>query len=402
MQKNLILAICSFIFLLLGLVTAAIGPILPELAQNAGVSLSSIGLVFTAIFLGALVAQLVAGPLGDKIGQRMVILGGLLLLATGLLGIIFSRSLPVMLAFAFISGVGHGGVDLGENVFIALVFNGKSVSALNILNLFFGLGAFAGPALVSFSLQEWNNGLMVLWLSLALIVLSVGLVLAMKVKDGQGRPAPAPAGKSAAASRRSVYRSPILWALGLLILVYVGTENGMGGWTTTYMQRTAGMNIEAAALVAAWFWLAITAGRMVSAGLGLRLSSINILFISLAGAVAGSALMAASTGVESLSIAGVLLIGFSFGAIYPTVMATVTNQFQEEPGKAVSVVAAMGSIGGSLLPWAQGVALENLSVTATAWFAVGGSVVMLALILVIRARLNSARRVSAQPAAAEE
>ena len=30
----------------------------------------------------------------------------------------------------------------------------------------------------------------------------------------------------------SLLRSPLLWVLGALILLYVGTENGVGGWTT--------------------------------------------------------------------------------------------------------------------------------------------------------------------------
>jgi fucose permease len=376
--KNQILILSSFIFLLLGLATSVIGPILPQLAGNAGVELAQVGAVFTAIFLGALASQLVAGPLGDRIGQPKIILAGLVLISVGMLGVSLSRSLPLMLGLAFLAGLGHGGIDLGGNVLIGTVFNGRSVSALNILNLFFGIGAFSGPALASVAFRLWNTGLPVLWLCAGLLTLAAVVFVWLRPPSGTAHSRQAASQDSSA--RTPVYRSPLLWILGLLILVYVGTENGIGGWATTYMQRSVGMPLETAALVAASFWLALTAGRMASAGAGLKLGAWQILSASLIGAAVGGILMVFSFGNPGLSIFSVAVIGFSFGAIYPTVMAITTAQFQDQPGKAVSVVAAMGSIGGALLPWAQGAAMASIGVPAFAWFSAGGAVIMLGLI----------------------
>jgi MFS family permease len=64
-------------FLALGVAISAIGPALPELAARADSSLESLGGVFSALFLGALVAQLAAGPLSDRLDQRLVLLGGI-------------------------------------------------------------------------------------------------------------------------------------------------------------------------------------------------------------------------------------------------------------------------------------------------------------------------------------
>jgi fucose permease len=376
-SNKFILIFSSILFFLLGLATAAIGPLLPQLADNAQASLEAIGAVFLGIYLGGLAAQLITGPVGDRLGHHRVIFTALLLMAAGLVGISASRSLPLTILFAALAGLGHGGVTLSGNVFVAVSAGRKSVSALNLVNLFFGLGAFFGPTFVSFSYIRWQNGVPVLWAAAAL---SVPLAVVLLQKNFAKRHEPS---QEAGGGSGQVYRSPLLWGLGLLILVYVGTEIGMGGWTTTYMERTTGMSLERAALVTAGFWLALTAGRLVSAGLGMRISSWNLLLLTLCGGVLGGSLLVLSTGMLALTIAAVLLLGFSFGAVYPTVMAILTTHFSEQPGKAAGAAAAMGSIGGALMPWLQGITLERISDKGGAWFTFSGTLIMLTLLFVL-------------------
>ena len=61
-------------FFALGVITAALGPALPELAARSNSSLAAVGVVITALFLGALGAQAIAGPLNDRLGQRPVLI----------------------------------------------------------------------------------------------------------------------------------------------------------------------------------------------------------------------------------------------------------------------------------------------------------------------------------------
>jgi FHS family Na+ dependent glucose MFS transporter 1 len=199
-----------------------------------------------------------------------------------------------------------------------------------------------------------------------------------------------------AGPRTNVYRSSLLWIFSLFLLLYVGLENGVGGWTTVYMQRTTALPVETAALVTSGFWLALTAGRLVAAGTGIRLRPQQVLALSLSGAAAGGAILAAGRGSVTASVAGVALIGFSFGAIYPTTIAMVTAAFQSAPGRAASVAAAAGSIGGMLLPPLQGLALEQIQPAASAWFTAGGNLLMLAVFGIILAQIRHRRTASAR------
>jgi fucose permease len=349
-------------FIALGMMTAALGPALPDLAANAGSSLAAVGAVITALFAGSLIALLIAGPLNDRIGQRPVLLAGVALLALGTFGIAFSGWLPLTLLCAVVAGLGHGAIDISTNVLVAEVFTTRSAAALNLLNVFFGLGAVAGPALASLALWAWGSALPALWVSAGLLLLLAPLIpLLADVPRAALHPAPV----MLRARQASPLRSPLLWAIGVLVLIYVGVENGVSGWTTVDLTRTTPLDQATAALITSGFWLALTGGRLAGAIIGARIAPNALLLLMLSGALAGGALLAASTGSASLTIAGVLLLGFCLGPVFPTALAITTASFRQVPATAASIVIALGSLGGTMLPWLQGVLLEQASPAAS-------------------------------------
>jgi fucose permease len=389
-SKRLVLILVCLVFFALGLMAASIGPALPDLAVNATVSLAFIGSLFTGIFLGALIAQIASGPVMDRLGQQRVLLTGVALMSLGTFLLTFSRTLPLTLALSFLAGLGHGAVDLAGNVWIARLFKERSVSALNVVNFFFGLGAVAGPAASSFSLRLWSSAIPALWLAAGILLFLIPLLTRAR---NPGPTIESEAG-DAAPVQRSIYASPLLWALGFIVLVYVGIETGMGGWTTAYMQLAAQLPAETATLVTAGFWLALTAGRMISAALGLRVGSRELLAAGLLGSFFGGLLLLAGQGNALLSVAAVLWIGFCFGPVYPTLMSIITLMFQESPGKAAGVAASLGSVGGMLLPWLQGILLERSGPPASAALSTGGALVMVAVATLLFARLRSPKRIA--------
>jgi fucose permease len=104
-----------------------------------------------------------------------------------------------------------------------------------------------------------------------------------------------------------------------------------------------------------------------------------MLLAALAGALVGGVLLAASTGGMQLTIAAVLLLGFCFGPIFPTALALATAAFPRTPGMAASVVVAMGSVGGMMLPWFQGALLEHTGPAASVLLVAAGTLAMLGL-----------------------
>lgn len=353
-RKILVLGLACASFLALGILTAAMGPALPDLAGNTNISLVAAGGMFTALFLGSLAAQTLAGPGLDRLGPRPILLVGFVLLSAGTFGLSLLPWLGLALAGAVIAGLGHGAIDVTSNVMAAELFPERRAMALNLLNVFFGIGAFLGPALAGLTLRAWGTALPSLWLG-------AGLLLALLPWMARWTPAARakPGAGSSQAGRRGLLASPLLWALGLMILVYVGIENGTGGWTPVYLARTTPLSAASAALVTSGFWLAITAGRGVATLLGARLPARKLLWGSLGLTLAGSLLLAAGCGSPAWSAAGVVVLGLGFGPLFPTTLALVTAAFPGAAGAAAGVVVALGSLGGMLLPWVQGLLLEQ-------------------------------------------
>src|SRR5438132_13835107 len=84
-RKHGILVTSCSVFFGVGVLAATLGPALPELAKGTGSSLAEVGAVFSALFLGGLISQVVSGLLIERLGFRPLLLVGLMLAALGTL-----------------------------------------------------------------------------------------------------------------------------------------------------------------------------------------------------------------------------------------------------------------------------------------------------------------------------
>jgi FHS family glucose/mannose:H+ symporter-like MFS transporter len=371
------MAAACLCFVCHGAISAALGPALPELAAHSGSSLAAIGSVVTALYLGSILALLASGPAIDRLGQYPIFMAGAALLGLGTIGLTIGAALPALLLAAFLGGLGHGAMDLSCNLLIAEVFPQRRAAAVSLLNVFFGIGAVAGPLTASITLKVWNTAFPALWLGGGLMLLQLLIIPRMAVAPGATLPGAHAANEIR--GLRALLWSPILWTLGALTLTYVGLESGMSSWTTTYLARTTASGASAGALASAGFWLAMAGGRVAAAMAGARFSPKAMLFVTLAGALGGSALLFASTGNGPLTVTAVLLTGFFYGPVFAIIFAVTNATFRGLAGTAGSLVIAMGSIGAALLPWLQGLLLVNAGPSASVLLIAVGAIVMLVL-----------------------
>lgn len=373
----------------LGFITASLGPTLQVFAENTGSSLAAVGALLSCLLLGGLVTQLLGGPLNDRYGQRPVMLSSLCVMALGCAGMALSRNLWVLLACATLAGMGRGGISISAHLLVARVFAERSASALNMMNVFFGLGAITAPIGVSYALRYTGNGLLVLWCGIAMLLCLTPL---MRLLEG---PLPGVLRRGEPGAKiASPLRDPLLWICSVMLLFYVGGETGVGGWITTYLELSLALDTASAAFQAGSFWVAITVGRLLGAMLGTRLGAPRLLLICIIGTIVGALLIVLNVGQQTMSLVGVVVLGMSFGPIYPTVMAILTSLFPHAPGTAVSISSATGSLGGTFFPWMQGTLIEGFSPTAGMMQVL--AITCMLLLLEIARRLVLRRRAVAQ------
>jgi fucose permease len=383
---------CAILFCI-GLLGSSVGPVLPDISRNTHTDLVPLGSIFTVLFFGALVTQTVTGPATDRFGHKLILAMGLILIVFGVATITASNSLPLVLGGAAVTGLGQGMIILSTNLFVAQVFAARSVAALNLTNVFYGIGAITGPALAGLFLGIFKTALPILWVAVGLFVLLIPLVLVLPARHS--RAGSTLSGENSADGPVPVFSSPVLWLFGILLLIYVGTEVGTGGWMVTHITHSTTLTAEVAALITSGYYLALTAGRLVASFVGALLSGQRLLFVSICLALLGAALLALGTGNVALTVAGALIFGFSLGPIYPTAVAIVASLFPSSSGKAAGAVMTMGSTGGLVLPWLLGVLI--LQVGSRLGMTVIAGCALTMLLLCIGVSTLSSRKATRMP-----
>jgi len=338
-------------FLTLGLIGSTIGPSLPTLARQMDVGLDAAGGLVSSLSVGYLIAGLTAGPIVDALGRRPVYLASLGIQTFSLLSILFAPSLAMgMLAF-FLLGLGQGGIDIAVHVIIGDAAGQKRGAALNRVHIFFGLGGLVGPIVTGYGLKMLGNS----WPSFASFSLLTLLILCGVILTPL--PTRRQASQSAATNTKSVLARGTFWILALFFVLCVGVEVGIGTWIFAFLSKGLDAQITLASWSASGFYLAITAGRLAGSKFaGRQARDVKLVLIGLGGALGGLLLLWTGGMFSSvwLFIAGVLVVGFCFGPVYPTAMGLTQQRFPSAAGTAIGLITAGASLGAVSIPWLLG------------------------------------------------
>src|ERR1700728_3754326 len=195
------------------MIAAMLGTILPELSERFQLSPSQNGTIASAQALGLILASLGVGPLLDNEGQKLGMVLGLAFISVALFALPRSAGFRSILLILFLLGVGGGIVVTGANALVSDVSEAHRATALNMVNLFFGLGGLVTPFIAA-NLFARN------WIRLCYTVATL-TVLTLAVQAAAKMPAPSGAGGFVLAAAAPVLGRPLLFLLGLFLFLYV-------------------------------------------------------------------------------------------------------------------------------------------------------------------------------------
>lgn len=106
--RNTVLVLCTLAFFATMVARLVISPVVPNITDSFGVSNSAVGLALTGMWMAYATAQFPSGVLGDRYGERTIILTavGLTAVASGFLAL--SPTFAVFLAFTIFLGAVAG------------------------------------------------------------------------------------------------------------------------------------------------------------------------------------------------------------------------------------------------------------------------------------------------------
>ncbi len=342
-------AVC---FVSLGLAMASLGPMLPSLAEHAGVSLAQVSFVFTANSLGYLVGSAGGGRLYDRFkGHHLMILALVLMVVSGVLTPLV-QSFFLMLVVLFVLGLGMGLVDVGGNVNLLWVFQSRVGPYMNALHFSFGVGALISPILVTKTLAASGGALTWPFWALSALFLPglVGLLLLPSQEN--------PEAQSSAEGKDK----PDIWLIALimaLFFLYVGIEGGFGGWIFTYATALGIANETAASYMNSLFWAALTLGRLIAVLLARRIKPNVILIGNFSLAILFLGMILIWPTEPTMVWVGSAGLGLALSSVFPTLLALSETRLKIT-GAVTGLFFLGSSLGGTLLPMLLGQIFEYL------------------------------------------
>lgn len=271
-------------FVVTGIVTTLIGPILPILIGRWSLSDQRAGLFFTAQFCGSMVGVASLGWL-IKRGYRHTFVCGFSLIAAGVAGLNLGSNVA-SLAAAAVFGCGLGQALSATNLWVAEVAKAGRVAALSILNLMWGIGAIACSPLVMLA-QRHRATSWLLYAIAACSALTAVILAGMNLEPGtteEDEEQPRPARREKISMRSTV-------SLAALFFLYVGSENSVAGWVASLTKQMNPDSGDLWALAPMFFWGGLLAGRALVPLVPLRRSERTLLASGLMLAAAGICLL---------------------------------------------------------------------------------------------------------------
>jgi len=161
--------------------------------------------------------------------------------------------------------------------------------------------------------------------------------------------------------------TPAVIVAALALFCYISLEVSLGTWAKPYMTELFGGAanpgaVSRAGLILSLFGAAMMVGRFVTSTVK-NLTAIGIRLIAVLALVAmGAILVMIMTASATVATAAVVLTGFVFAPIFPTIVGVTFAKFEPRLyGSIFGIIFAIGLLGGTFVPQIVG----SLSVGAT-------------------------------------
>lgn len=319
-----------------GMTAAMLGTILPELSERFRLTPAQNGAIAFAQALGLMLASLGVGPLLDTEGDKVGLVLGLAFVAAALLMLPRSRGFRSIAALLFVLGVGGGIVVTGANALVSGVTAEHRATALNLVNLFFGLGGLATPFIAA-NLFKRN------WVRLCLTVsgLAAG---ALAVQALAPMPAATGASGFVLSQAGAVLGRPLLFLLGLFLFLYVSCEVGVWNWLPRHLIAQGVPESRALNILSLGFALGLLLGRLAASSVLLRVPAVQVT-LAASIAMALTTFLMLRTNRAGMAAALVFLAGLSMAPVFPTALALTGAAFPHMTGTAIGFVITCGWAG---------------------------------------------------------
>lgn len=372
-QKALLIFVAYCTTTLLGIYITMYQYTVLTVSQLYELNASLMGLLIAMQHIGISIPPLFMGALTSRIGKKKVvqISYALMVLGTFLAGI--TDSFAAFIASVFVIGAGFSVTEATTCAILSDEFPGESKRHLNFSQVFFSIGALAGPFIAEALI---NAGVYFkdLYLYVAVLFAAISFLFAFtKHRNDKGTEA-AP---GTAFSLSGFLKNRVLLLLAASIFLYVGVENTVANFADSYFELSLKAP-QMSAVALALFWGAMIPSRFLAGVLNFNVKKLFITLSLLMFASAVSAMLIPDITVKIVLFA---LCGFCCGPMWPLLMDETAKRSRGSSGGAMNVMMSFCGFGGAVMPLIAGFAVNGGAQSAAYYVSAAGAVLMLTALL---------------------
>jgi fucose permease len=375
-HRNLLILLFAG-FLLTGIATVIVGPMLPVFIQKWSLNDRQAGFFFTVQFTSSMVGVGLSSALASWRGYRPPLILGYAFVAAGLAALNASSHLIALAATASF-GCGYGLVIPGTNLLVAEAGGKLSASLLSLLNFAWGVGAVACSPLILLALKYQQLPGLLGGLTIFGSLMVLGLIFASFGGEKHGEDATT-AGTGSAETGFAVTA-----ALAALFFIYVAMETSVGGWAAELAKRLAKGSSGMTTLAPMFFYAGLMSGRALASLVLLRLQERRLVLGALTLSASGITVVMVSNTLK-IAVLGIFLAGLGCASLYPIYIAWLSRWYGPRAKRVGGVLFALASLGGAAGPQLVGfVSNSSGNLRLGLLVPLVGAVTMICLVLLLR------------------
>ncbi|HZS53726.1 MAG TPA: MFS transporter [Bryobacteraceae bacterium] len=330
-----VLAVFAF-----GMVTVFPGSIKLRLVERTKMDDAQMGKSITVWQASTLVLTILIGPLLDQLGHKLIVIVGFLLVGIAMCLFAIARRPRGVFFASVLLGAGGSCINTAGNTLLPALNTANPAAASNLGNVFFGLGAFIVPFVISFLFAR---------IQYTLAVALFGFLSFAAVVPALFATYPAVSATYDWASALSLLHNPTALIAGVILFCYIGLEVSSASWTTTYL-TDIGLSESRASLIFSLFWVAMIIGRLVAS----RTVTTSVGKTTIEGVALAAGLgLLVLTLTKSKAVASLVVIvtGLFYAPIFPTTVGVTFSKFPPSLyGSVFAIMFAIGLLGPSTIP----------------------------------------------------
>jgi fucose permease len=376
----------------LGMCFSLLGSISVKLMPRIQIDAGRFGTLISGFMFACLIASLVVGVVTDAIGYQWVAILGFVLTAVCIFFLAFGKNYGAVLLPCLLLGFGAMSLNTAGNVMATQVlFGGKDpAAASNLANVFFGLGLFLTPLIVSFLFRTTSYEKAVSALG---IIIILPVIVAFLAKGY-----PQSSAKLDIGAAVKLLGQPAVLVASFVLFCYIALEASFCNWLPSFgkeVVKKENPSVDTAVADASGqrllslFAIAMMVGRLATGLLPSRLNfdlTANGGWVIAAAAVIAAVviflMMSCSKGAQANGLA--ILSGLAFAPCFPTTVGVTFSKFTPDVyGSLFGIIFAVGLAGAVIIPKAMGNMAKGASIQKSLKLLLPACIVLIILAIIL-------------------